>query len=52
MTFLLIQYNKYVKRSNHLRRRFVTLVHKRRGVLCFDIFAHTVVISRKNGQIS
>ena len=31
--------NTVVKRSNHLRRRFVTLVHKSRGVLCFVTFS-------------
>ena len=30
---------KVVKRSNHLRRPFVTLVHKSRGVLCFVTFS-------------
>ena len=37
-----------MKRLNHLRTRFLTLVHKTRGDIEFsDIFAHTVVISRK-----
>ena len=30
---------KSCKRSNHLRRPFVTLVHKSRGVLCFVTFS-------------
>ena len=37
-----------MKRSNQLRTRFVTLVHKTRGDMSFlDIFAYTVVISRE-----
>ena len=39
VTFLLIQLEKVVKRSNHLKRPFVTLVHKSRGVLCFVTFS-------------
>ena len=37
-----------MKRLNHLRTRFLTLVHKTRGDMSFlDLFAYTVVISRE-----